>query len=187
MDLNLLVNPFAKLLHSCTWCTSGSGLCGLSSLSRFPVATEEAPVKVSDSSEGLVADKRGVNSSVSLSLQGSGMTDHQRLEGHKTARPDITELDHARSTCHQKYCFSMWEYGYLYEYTSIRTCITRVSFYFHLLFNYYSRLFENLKSKCIKAFFFLFEWWQFVSVFFLLKCTYCYNLWKQLIKNKWIK
>lgn len=105
MDLNLQISPFAKLLLSCTWCTSGSGLCGLSSLSLFPVATEEAPVKVSDSSEGLVADKRGVNSSVSLSLQGSGMTDNQRLEGHKATRPAITELEHARSTCHHKYCF----------------------------------------------------------------------------------
>lgn len=39
------------------------------------MAPEEAPVKVSDSTEGLLADKRGVNSSVSLSLQGAGMTD----------------------------------------------------------------------------------------------------------------
>lgn len=131
MDLNLQISPFAKLLLSCTWCTSGSGLCGLSSLSLFPVATEEAPVKVSDSSEGLVADKRGVNSSVSLSLQGSGMTDHQRLEGHKATRPAITELEHARSTCHHKYCFifflyCMWEYGYLYAYTCTCSCVTHV-------------------------------------------------------------
>lgn len=47
------------------------------------MAPEEAPVKVSDSAEGLLADKRGVNSSVSLSLQGAGMTDCQRLEGYR--------------------------------------------------------------------------------------------------------
>lgn len=50
---------------------------------------EEASVKVSDSSEGLVADKRGVNSSVSLSLQGARMTDRQRLEGYKATELDV--------------------------------------------------------------------------------------------------
>lgn len=53
-----------------TGCSSGSGSCGHS------VAPEEAPVKVSDSTEGLLADKRGVNSSVSSSPRGAGMTDH---------------------------------------------------------------------------------------------------------------
>lgn len=89
MTLNLQISLFAELHLSCVWCTSGSELCGLSS---FPVATEEAPVKVSDRSEGLVADKRGVNSSVSLSLQGAGMTDHQGLEGYKARGLDVTDL-----------------------------------------------------------------------------------------------
>lgn len=40
-------------------------------------------MKASDSIGGLLADKRGVNSSVSLSLQGAGMRDHQRLEGYR--------------------------------------------------------------------------------------------------------
>lgn len=61
------------------------------------MATEEAPVKVSDSSEGLGADKRSVNSNVSLSLQGVGMTDHQRLEGYKARRLDVTELGSVRT------------------------------------------------------------------------------------------
>lgn len=39
-------------------------------------------MKVSDRAEGLLAKIRGVNSSVSLSLQGTRMTDHQRLEGY---------------------------------------------------------------------------------------------------------
>ena len=69
------------------------------------MATEEAPVKVPDSSEGLVADKRSVNSSVSLSLQGAGMTDHQRLEGYKDRRLDVLELGNVRPSCHHK-CFS---------------------------------------------------------------------------------
>lgn len=149
MDLNLHISPFAKQLLSCTWCTSGSGLCGLSSRSLFPVATEEAPVKVSDSSEGLVADKRGVNSSVSLSLQGSGMTDHQRLEGHKATRPAITELDHARSTCHHKYCFiffifyvGIWLPFCIYMHTYM--CYTCVSFYVYS--NYHSRFYFNLEN-----------------------------------------
>lgn len=54
------------------------------------MATKEAAVKVSDSREELVADKRGVNSSVSLSLQGATMTDHQRLEGCKARRLDVS-------------------------------------------------------------------------------------------------
>lgn len=55
--------------------------------------TEEAPVKASDSREELVTDKRGVNSNVSLSLQGAGMTDYyQRLEGYKARGLDVTEL-----------------------------------------------------------------------------------------------
>ncbi len=61
------------------------------------MATEEAPVKVSDSSEGLGADKRSVNSNVSLSLQGVGMTDHQRLEGYKARRLDVRELGSVRT------------------------------------------------------------------------------------------
>lgn len=56
------------------------------------VSTEEAPVKISDSREGLVADKRGVNSSVSLSLRGARMTDHQRLKGYKAIKLDVTVL-----------------------------------------------------------------------------------------------
>lgn len=47
------------------------------------MVAEEAPVKASDSTGGLLPDKRGVNSSVSLSLQGAGMRDHQRLEGYR--------------------------------------------------------------------------------------------------------
>lgn len=53
---------------------------GLSGLSFFLMATEEDHVKVSDRREGLVADKRGVNSSVNLSLQGARMIDHQSLK-----------------------------------------------------------------------------------------------------------
>lgn len=109
MILNLQVNPCASLYLSCTESTSGSGLCGLSS---FPVATEEAPVKVSDSSEGLVADKRGVNSSVSLSLQGARMTDHQRLEGYKARVLDASALGSVTSSCHHKYLSYRWEYAY---------------------------------------------------------------------------
>lgn len=41
--------------------------------------------RVPDSTEGLLADNRGVNSSVSLSLQGVEVTDHHRLEGHMLA------------------------------------------------------------------------------------------------------
>lgn len=108
MILNLQMNPYASLPLACTGSTSGSGLCGLSS---FPVATEEAPVKVSDSSEGLVADKRGVNSSVSLSLQGTRMTDHQRLEGYKARVLDTTELGSVRSSCHHKYLSYRWEHA----------------------------------------------------------------------------
>lgn len=55
----------------------------------FPVATEEALVKVSDRREALVADKKGVNSSVRMSLQGARLTGHQRLEGYKTRSVDI--------------------------------------------------------------------------------------------------
>lgn len=40
---------------------------------------------VPDSTEGLLADNGGVNSSVSLSLQGVEVTDRQRLEGHTLA------------------------------------------------------------------------------------------------------
>lgn len=49
-------------------------------------------MKISDSREGLVADKRGVNSSVSLSLRGARMTDRHRLKGYKVIKLDITEL-----------------------------------------------------------------------------------------------
>lgn len=69
------------------------------------MVTEEAPVKVSDSREGLVADKRGVNSSVSLSLQGAGMTDHPRLEGYRTGQC-YTKLSSQIS-------IYICEYGYL--------------------------------------------------------------------------
>lgn len=89
MILNLQISLYTKLPLTCSGCTSGSRLGGLSSL---PLATEEAPVKVSDSREGLVSDKRGVNSSVSLSLQGARMTDHERLEGYKARGLDVTEL-----------------------------------------------------------------------------------------------
>lgn len=68
-------------------------------------------MKVSDSSEGLVADKRGVNSSVSLSLQGTRMTDHQRLEGYKARVLDTTELGSVRSSCHHKYLSYRWEHA----------------------------------------------------------------------------
>lgn len=61
------------------------------------MATEEAPVKVSDSREALLADKRGENSSVSVSLQGAGMTDHQRLEGYNTRVVDVIDLGSARN------------------------------------------------------------------------------------------
>jgi len=57
----------------------------------FPVATEEALVKDSDSKEALAADKKGVNSSVSESLQEARLTGHQRLEVYKTRRVDIIE------------------------------------------------------------------------------------------------
>ena len=67
----MILNSFLKKLiwFNMPWtgCASGSGLCDLPG---FLVATEEAPVKVPDSRKGLVADKRGVNSSVSLSMQG---------------------------------------------------------------------------------------------------------------------
>lgn len=46
---------------------------------------EEASERVPDTTEGLLADNGGVNSSVSLSLQGVEVTDHQRLEGHTLA------------------------------------------------------------------------------------------------------
>lgn len=42
-------------------------------------------MRVPDSTEGLLADNRGVNSSVSLSLQGVEVANHQRLEGHTLA------------------------------------------------------------------------------------------------------
>lgn len=54
-------------------------------------------MKVCDSRKALVADKRGVNSSVSKPLQGVGMIDRQRLEGYKTREVDITELCRARN------------------------------------------------------------------------------------------
>lgn len=54
-------------------------------------------MKVCDSRKALVADKRGVNSSVSKPLQGVGMIDRQRLKGYKTREVDITELCRARN------------------------------------------------------------------------------------------
>lgn len=42
-------------------------------------------MRLPDSTEGLLADNIGVNSSVSLSLQGVEVADHQRLEGHTLA------------------------------------------------------------------------------------------------------
>lgn len=100
MILNLQKSPFARLPLYRTGCTSGSRLRGLSSL---PVAAEEAPVKVSDSREGLAADKRGVNSSVRLSLQGARMTDHQRLEGYKAKGLDVRILGSVTPSCHHKH------------------------------------------------------------------------------------
>lgn len=131
--LNLQIHPSAKLPLSCTGRTSGSGLCGLSS---FPVATEEAPVKVSDSREGLVADKRGVNSSVSLSLQGARMIDHQRLEGYKARGLDITELGNVTTSCHHKYLSYVSEHGYLCTCTySQRHVLFLLLYYSCVLFN----------------------------------------------------
>lgn len=60
-------------------------------------------MKVSDSREGLAADKRGVNSSLSLSLQGARMTDHQRLEGYKARGLDFTELGSVIPSCHHTF------------------------------------------------------------------------------------
>ncbi len=70
-------------------------------------------MKVSDSREGLVVDKRGVNSSVSLSLQGARMTVHERLEGYKARGLDVTELGSVTSSCHHQYLSYIWKYGYL--------------------------------------------------------------------------
>lgn len=64
-------------------------------------------MKVSDSREGLVADKRGANSRVSLSLQGARMTDRQRLEGYKLINLGITQLASVCPTCHHKYLSSL--------------------------------------------------------------------------------
>lgn len=116
MILSLQISPFAKLTLSFTDCSPGSGHCGLSS---FSVAAEEAPVKVSDSIEGLLADKRGVNSSVSLSLQGAGMTDHQRLEGYRLE--DWTSQNWAVSDLAviTDILLIMWGYGYLCTCTGI--------------------------------------------------------------------
>lgn len=76
-------------------------------------------MKVSDSIEGLLADKRGVNSSVSLSLQGAGMTDHQRLEGYRLE--DWTSQNWAVSDLAviTNILLIMWGYGYLCTCTGI--------------------------------------------------------------------
>ena len=60
------------------------------------MTTEEASVKVYDNREGLVPDKKGVNSSMSLSLQEAEMSDHQMLEVYKARELNVRELGSVR-------------------------------------------------------------------------------------------
>lgn len=102
-------------------------------------------MKVSDSREGLVSDKRGVNSSVCLSLQGARMTDHERLEGYKARGLDVTELGTVTSSCHRKYP-SYTVYGNMTNYAHVHT-----QYYHVFLFITISLLtFLTLSTTCLK-------------------------------------